>query len=106
MRRAQVGTRDVDAYVFHQANRYIIRNIARRLHLPLERVPMDIVERFGNQSSASIPFTLCHSLGEAARARRLRVLLVGYGVGLSWASALLEVGPLRVCEWITGVAPP
>src|SRR5690606_4616459 len=89
---------EVDYLVFHQANKYIISNIARRLKVPLEKTPCGTVERFGNQSSASIPGTICDCLAEAARARELNLVLSGFGVGLSWASCFVRVGPLAVCE--------
>lgn len=97
---AGISADAVDAFVFHQANRYILTNIAKRLKLPVEKVPMRTVERFGNQSSASIPCALCGELAEALRAGERRLLLSGFGVGLSWASAILSAGPLPVCEII------
>jgi 3-oxoacyl-[acyl-carrier-protein] synthase III len=90
----------VDHFVFHQANRYILTNIAKRLKIDLAKVPMQTVERYGNQSSASIPCAICGELPDALRAGSQRVLLSGFGVGLSWASALLDLANLSVCEII------
>jgi 3-oxoacyl-[acyl-carrier-protein] synthase-3 len=98
---AEIDTDAVDHFVFHQANRYILSNIAKRLKLDLAKVPMQTVERFGNQSSASIPTAICGDLAAAIADRSsTRLLLSGFGVGLSWASALVEVGDLAVCELI------
>lgn len=92
---------DVDHFVFHQANRYILSNIAKRLEIDPAKVPMRTVERFGNQSSASIPSALCSELGDLLSLDAGRqVLLSGFGVGLSWATALLPISSLRVCEVI------
>jgi len=91
---AAISLDDVDAVVFHQANKYIIDNIARRLKLPPTKTPSATVEKYGNQSGASIPGAICHELAERARAERLKLVLSGFGVGLSWASAFLEAGPL------------
>ncbi len=88
----------IDAFVFHQANRYIISNIVRRLKVPLEKAPCDVVEKYGNQSSASIPSALCESLGSTLAGRSQRLVLSGFGVGLSWASLLTEIGPLECAE--------
>jgi len=85
----------VDGYVFHQANRYIIDNIRRRLKLPAEKVPAGTVERFGNQSSASIPATLTDHYGEQLCQRSHRMILSGFGVGLSWATCAVELPALR-----------
>ena len=88
----------IDAFVFHQANRYIVKNVARRLNIPLEKLPLETVEKFGNQSCASIPFTLCHCLSETLRSAKLQVLLSGFGSGLSWASSVLMLEQLKVCR--------
>ncbi len=91
----------VDYFVFHQANRYILSNIAKRLKIDLAKVPMQTVERYGNQSSASIPSALCGELGDVLRGSKpQRLLLSGFGVGLSWASVILDVAELPVCEII------
>lgn len=96
----------VDYFVFHQANRYILKNIAKRLKLDIAKVPMQTVERYGNQSSASIPAAICGELAPRLKAKAgSRLLLSGFGVGLSWASALLEVPQFAVCEIIDYVPP-
>jgi 3-oxoacyl-[acyl-carrier-protein] synthase-3 len=99
---AEIDADAVDYFVFHQANRYILGNIAKRLKLDFAKVPMQTVERYGNQSSASIPTAICAELATvlADGASTRRLLLSGFGVGLSWASALVEVGDLAVCELI------
>ncbi|MEX2381671.1 MAG: ketoacyl-ACP synthase III [Opitutales bacterium] len=89
---------EVDYLVFHQANRYIISNIARRLKIPLDKVPCSTVERYGNQSCASIPGTICDCLAREVSERRVRLVLSGFGVGLSWASCLLDLDHLDCCE--------
>jgi 3-oxoacyl-[acyl-carrier-protein] synthase-3 len=91
----------VDYFVFHQANRYILSNIAKRLKIAPEKVPMQTVERYGNQSSASIPSAMCGELQDVlCGADTQRVLLSGFGVGLSWASVILDIAELAVCEII------
>ena len=84
---------DVNYVFFHQANQYIISNIARRLKLPKEKVPSDIVSLYGNQSSASIPCAISHTLGagEGKFDTEQYSILSGFGVGLSWASAALSL---------------
>ncbi|MGC9451320.1 MAG: 3-oxoacyl-ACP synthase III family protein [Oceanipulchritudo sp.] len=86
---------EVDGYVFHQANRYIIDNIRRRLKLPADRVPAGTVEKFGNQSSASIPVTLTDHYGSELCKGSHRFILSGFGVGLSWATCAIELPPLK-----------
>lgn len=80
---------DIDLFVPHQANGRIINATAQRLGLPRERIVVNI-GRFGNTSAASIPI----ALDEAVRAGRLRpgdlLLLVAFGGGLTWGSALVR----------------
>ncbi len=91
----------IDYFVFHQANRYILKNIAKRLKIEVEKVPMKTVEQYGNQSSASIPSALCGELGSVLLdGDSKKCLLSGFGVGLSWASCLLTLGDLPICEVI------
>lgn len=90
----------VDGFVLHQANRYIIENIRRRIAVGPEKVPSATVERFGNQSSASIPFTLAEHYGDKLCSRGHRFVLSGFGVGLSWGTCAIELPSLLCNEWI------
>jgi 3-oxoacyl-[acyl-carrier-protein] synthase-3 len=80
---------DVDLYVPHQANVRIIRAVAERLGLPMEKVVLNM-DRYGNTSAASIPL----ALDEAVRDGRIKdgsVIMMGaFGAGLTWASALIR----------------
>jgi 3-oxoacyl-[acyl-carrier-protein] synthase III len=80
---------DVDLLVPHQANQRIIDAACGRLGIPPERA-VSVIERTGNTSAASIPL----ALADAAEAGRIaagdRLLLVGFGAGMSWASAVVE----------------
>lgn len=90
---------DVDAYALHQANRFMLRHLAKKIGAGEERVPINIA-RFGNTSSASIPLLLTTDLAEPLASAPGRMMLVGFGVGLSWGAALIEPGPLAVAETI------
>jgi 3-oxoacyl-[acyl-carrier-protein] synthase-3 len=80
---------DIDLYVPHQANVRIIKAVATRLGLPLERVVMNM-DRYGNTSAASIPL----ALDEAVRTGRVKtgslIMLGAFGSGLTWASAMIR----------------
>lgn len=84
----------IDYVVFHQANKYIITNIAKRLKLSMDKVPCETVSKYGNQSSASIPCTINDALNEELLVQKKRVILSGFGVGLSWASAIVNLDNL------------
>ncbi|HWP99580.1 MAG TPA: ketoacyl-ACP synthase III [Vicinamibacterales bacterium] len=84
--------RDVDYFVFHQSNRFIIKHIVGKCALPMEKVPV-ILDRYGNAGGPSVPLTVTQGIPDEARTRRLWLMLLGYGVGLSWGAALLPLEP-------------
>jgi 3-oxoacyl-[acyl-carrier-protein] synthase-3 len=88
---------EVDYFVFHQASRFILDNLTRKLKLPAAKVAGETLTYYGNQSSASIPAGICEVMEKAQTAQNgsVRLLCSGFGVGLSWASCLLEV-PLNL----------
>ena len=79
---------DIDVAVFHQANKLINDRIQRKLGIPGDRIASSI-EELGNTSSASIPVTINHALRDQLD-RPSTLLLSGFGVGLSWASAIVR----------------
>ncbi len=87
--RNQLSAADVELFVFHQASKLALEALTRSLKLPPDKV-FDNLAHVGNTVSASIPI----ALAEAQKAGRLRegnrVLLCGFGVGLSWASAVVQ----------------
>ena len=87
---------DVDALVLHQANRFIVSTVGKKCGFLAEKMPMDIVEKYGNQSSASIPCALIDALGDRLEAGPLKIVACGFGVGLSWGAFAGEIGPLTV----------
>lgn len=78
---------DIDFFAFHQASRYMLENLARALDVSADRVPIAI-EDTGNTVSSTIPILL-DSLGELDSLKGKRVLIAGFGVGLSWAATVL-----------------
>lgn len=95
----------IDWYMFHQPNRFILQKLADKLKIPRDRVPADIVENYGNASSVTVPTAIVHTLGERLTHNRFRMCLCGFGVGLTWSSMLLDVGPLAFCEMIEYPTP-
>ncbi len=80
----------VDYYFFHQANKFGIRTICRKLGIPMEKAPCVVLKEFGNQGSSSLPMVICEAFKSNDRARATTVLS-GFGTGLSWGVALLEL---------------
>lgn len=87
---AQAPIDGIDYFLFHQANRMINETIRKKLGLPVEKVPSTLHD-FGNTSGASIPLTMTARIRDALAARRNRVLMCGFGIGLSWGTALVDI---------------
>ncbi len=79
----------IDSYLFHQSNRFIMKHLMKKAGLPEARVPMTI-EDMGNCGGPSVAVTMTRML-PAQRDRDLTVMLLGYGVGLSWGAAVVGI---------------
>jgi len=77
---------DVDCFVLHQGSRYIVETIADRLQVDRSKVPF-LSAGYGNTVSSSIPLMLTDLMQDSANQR---MLLCGFGLGLSWASTVIE----------------
>lgn len=80
----------IDYFVFHQANRMINETIRKKLRLPEEKVPSTLRD-FGNTSGASLPVTMTARLHETLAQGHHRLLMSGFGIGLSWGSAIVDI---------------
>jgi 3-oxoacyl-[acyl-carrier-protein] synthase III len=89
LRRAGLSADDVDLLVPHQANLRIIEATAKHAGLPMSKVMVN-VDRFGNTSSASIPLALDQAVSEGRVRPGSVVLLVAFGAGFTWGSAVLR----------------
>lgn len=81
---------DIDYFIFHQSNHFIIKHILKKMKIPADKVPLTLAE-FGNTGGPSIPLTI--TMGNLVRPaeRSLKMMLLAYGVGLSWGSALVDL---------------
>ncbi|WP_291137223.1 3-oxoacyl-ACP synthase III family protein [Hydrogenophaga sp.] len=81
---------DVDAYVLHQSNRFIMKHLMKKCGLPEDRVPI-CIEDSGNCGGPSVAVAMTQRLATPAKGQRMHWMLLGYGVGLSWGSALVQI---------------
>ncbi len=84
-----VDREEIKYFVLHQANYRIVEAIAKRMKLPIDRFPMNI-ERYGNTSGATIPILLDELNREGRLSRGDKIVLAGFGAGLTWGASLLE----------------
>jgi 3-oxoacyl-[acyl-carrier-protein] synthase-3 len=91
LQQAGLTAEDVALFVPHQANLRIIEALAERLHLPRERVWIN-VDRFGNMSAATVPVALCEAVEAGKLSEGDRVVAVAFGAGLTWGAGVIGWG--------------
>lgn len=89
LERADCTVDDVDFFVFHQANARIIDLVVKKYRIPPEKYYKNI-QHYGNTSAASIPLVLAELQADGRLPSGSRVLVVGFGGGLTWGGALVE----------------
>ena len=98
MREAAITVEDVDYFVSHQANRFMVDFIVKRLKFDTNKVPF-CLEKYGNTSAASIPLTIVSELEKKLEGRK-RLLLSSIGAGWSLGTAYLRTQNICVSELI------
>jgi 3-oxoacyl-[acyl-carrier-protein] synthase-3 len=86
--KAGLSKEDVDLFVFHQANAYLLRELRHVLDLPEGKIPITL-SHCGNTVSSTIPIALKHAELDGRLRSGAIVMVVGFGVGYSWAAAII-----------------
>lgn len=97
---AGVAKENIDYYMFHQPNRYILEKLAERMKVPADRMPMNIVEKYGNSNASTIPMVITDNYADVLTESQKLCCLSGFGSGLSWAAAIMNMGKLDVCKML------
>ena len=87
--RTKTSVDDYDCFAFHQANHYILKQIAKKLKIPNEKMPLTL-SKFGNTSGASPALTLCDTFGNS-NSGEINTLICAFGVGLSWGVTSVKI---------------
>jgi len=87
--RAKLSMDDIDLFVFHQANKFMLDSLRDKIGIPEEKFYLDMEDK-GNTVSATIPIAMKDALDEGRIRRGDRLMLVGFGVGYSWAGCIVE----------------
>ncbi|MFO0427078.1 MAG: 3-oxoacyl-ACP synthase III family protein [Planctomyces sp.] len=95
---ANADRESIDYFLFHQPNRFMLEKLAAKMQVPIEKMPCNIVQHYGNASGATIPLNIVHNIGPQLLNGSLRVCFAGFGVGLTWSSMLMTLGPLDFCS--------
>ena len=99
LEQAEIGVEDIDAFVFHQANQFMLDYLSKKMKLPKDRVPISL-DVYGNTSSASIPLTLLTECRSLLSSTKSRFLLGGFGVGLNWSAVVLETSSVKTTDLV------
>jgi 3-oxoacyl-[acyl-carrier-protein] synthase-3 len=81
---------DIDLFVFHQANKYMLEYLRKKIKIPKEKFYINLAET-GNTVSATIPIALKNAQNEGRIGNGSNVMLVGFGVGLSWGATIIKM---------------
>lgn len=80
---------DIDLFIFHQANRYMMEHLRNKAAIPSEKFAV-YLEECGNTVSSTIPITLYEAMHSGQLREGMNVMLLGFGVGLSWGGCMVR----------------
>lgn len=87
--QTDVKLEEIDYFILHQANRRIIEAVAKRLKTDISKFPMNL-EEYANTSAATVPILLDEMNRRGMFRREQKIILSGFGAGLTWAACLFE----------------
>jgi len=89
-KQTATGPDDYDCFAFHQANLYILKQIAKKTKIPFDRMPITL-DRYGNTSGASAIVSLCDVYGAGNDNKTIKVMACGFGIGISLGATSFEI---------------
>ena len=81
--------KDIDLLIPHQANVRILKAVAKKLHLPLEKIMINL-DKYGNTSAASIPIALDEAISQGKIKKNDIIVLTAFGAGLTWGAIVIR----------------
>jgi len=91
-----ISIEDIDKLVLHQANKFMLENIAKRMKVPMDKVPLGL-RYYGNTTSASVPLALVTECQKELTKGVQKNLVCGFGTGLAWGAAYFETDKI-ICS--------
>ena len=83
---------DIDFFAIHQANKQIVDNVAMLAGIPDDKYSTETFSKYGNMSGVSSANNLVDVLGQELNDKTFKVAVVSFGIGLSWASVVMDIG--------------
>ncbi len=91
LRKSKLSKSEIDVFIFHQANKFMLDFLQRHMKIDEEKFYQDFSD-IGNTVCASIPIALKRAMGKNIIKNNQKILLCGFGVGLSWGSTIIYTG--------------
>lgn len=89
-KKACVSPEMIDFYIFHQANLYMLEHLRKKIFIPKNKM-LFFIENCGNTVSSTIPIVLHEALKSGQLKSRMKIMLIGFGVGYSWGATIVEI---------------
>lgn len=100
LERVGVSIEQVDYFLCHQPNRFMLQKLADKMKIPHAKMPNNVVERFGNSSGSTVPMAIMLNVAEKVTKGQILACLAGFGGGLTWTAMLMRLGGWKFCEMI------
>lgn len=100
LQRVGVSAEQVDYFLCHQPNRFMLQKLADKMKIPQSKMPNNVVERFGNSSGSTIPMAIMLNVADKLTKGQILACLAGFGGGLTWTAMLMRLGNWQFCEMI------
>jgi|LSQX01.2.fsa_nt_gb 3-oxoacyl-[acyl-carrier-protein] synthase-3 len=95
LEKTNTSVADYTCLAFHQANKFIHKQLSKKLKADLSKMPM-CIHKYGNTSASSIPLLICDTYGNDTTNEEVNFLMAGFGVGLSWGVVSAKINKLDI----------
>jgi 3-oxoacyl-[acyl-carrier-protein] synthase-3 len=89
LNKANLTADNIDVFIFHQANKYMLEHLRKKIKIPTEKFYI-FMENCGNTVSSTIPIALAEAIKDGTVKKVPKSVLVGFGVGYSWGACLIQ----------------
>ena len=106
LNEANKSKEDIDYFLFHQPNKFMLTKLAQSIGIDLMKMPSDVVKIFGNSSGVTIPAIMGGLISQELKSKENEIIFSGFGVGLTWAALYMKLNKLKFCEKIEHTLEP
>ena len=98
LNKSKVSKDEIDYFLFHQPNKFMLNKLAEKLEVPYEKMPANVVEKYGNSSGTTVPAVTVLTFENKTMPETQKVCFSGFGVGLTWAAIIMDLYPFDFCK--------